>query len=97
MVKRMRRMTIGQKMIKQKTFARNEMPSSESQLSCHRPKNIFPVSLMMGHFRGLSSPTDAMAGLTIRRIIILLLLVPQIAQTKVAKLNRFITVNIYYL
>ena len=85
MGKSLRRMTIGQKMIKQKPFARIEMSSSESQLSCHRPKNVLPVSLMMGHFRGLSSPADAMGGLTIRRIIILLLLVPQIAQTKVAK------------
>ena len=83
MGKSLRRMTIGQKMIKQKPFARNEMSSSESQLSCHRPNS--PVSLIMGHFRGLSSPADAMGGLTIRRIIILLLLVPQIAQTKVAK------------
>jgi len=69
-------MTIGQKTIKKRS---EEMVL----LKCAKTCNRMPVG-QMNRFGGLSGP-DPVGGLTLRRILILLLLVPQIAQTKVAK------------
>jgi len=71
MVKR-QRMQIGMKTITK---------HCEGQLK--RSNWNIPVGLVT-RFRGLSSP-GSMSGLNLSRIVILLLLVPQIAQTKVAK------------
>jgi hypothetical protein len=75
------RMTIGQKTIKKRSAS-----SSVGEmvlLKCAKSYNRIPVGQMY-RFGGLSGP-DPLGGLTIRRILVLLLLVPQIAQTKVAK------------
>ena len=74
----MRIMTIGQKTIKKRSSGDNMV-----LLKCAKSCNRMPVG-QMNRFGGLSG-SDPVGGLTIRRILILLLLVPQIAQTKVAK------------
>ena len=51
-----------------------------------------PVGLVT-RFSGLSSPGSMSSGLNISRIVILLLLVPQIAQTKVAKSKGKLTIS----